>query len=183
MKSFPILAVLLATAISSLAASPFNVKSFGAKGDGFTLDTLALQKAVDAARAVGGGVVLIPQGQFMIDPITLASGVNLHLEPGAVILLENKISRYPVLHNRYADGITATGCHNVEITGSGTIDGLGEVWWQSFRSNPHMIHRPYLIKFQNCTNDLGPAFGRITPCHGPTSEQFLFRDPQACIVT
>ncbi len=144
--------VLLVSGSVSLAASTFNVKNFGAKGDGFSLDTLAFQNAVNAAQTNGGGVVLVPQGQYKIDPITLASGINLHLEAGAVILLDDKRSRYPVVHNRYQDGITATGCHDVQITGSGTIDGLGEAWWQAFRENPHMTHRPYLVKFQNCTN-------------------------------
>jgi polygalacturonase len=57
-----------------------------------------------------------------------------------------------VNRKRYQDAITATDAHDLGISGTGVIDGQGANWWQAFRNNPNMTHRPYLIKFLNCTN-------------------------------
>ncbi|HTB83807.1 MAG TPA: glycosyl hydrolase family 28 protein [Candidatus Sulfotelmatobacter sp.] len=135
-----------------LLAGTYNVMDFGAKGDGTTLNTKAIQSAVDAASTNGGGTVLIPAGKFLTDPFTLASGIDFHLEANAVILIDDDMTRYPVAGKRYQDTITVSGAHDVKITGSGTIDGQGQVWWDSFRTNRAMLHRPYLIKFTDCTN-------------------------------
>jgi polygalacturonase len=135
-----------------LLAGTYNVMDFGAKGDGTALDTKAIQGAVDAAAASGGGRVLIPAGKFLTDPFTLASGIDFHLEANAVILIDDDMTRYPVAGKRYQDTITVSGAHDVKITGTGTIDGQGQVWWDSFRTNRNMLHRPYLIKFTDCTN-------------------------------
>jgi polygalacturonase len=134
-----------------LYADTFNVRDFGATGDGHTLDTAAIQKAVDSAAAEGGGTVLVPAGNYLTDPFTLASGIDLHLDANAVILIDNDLTRYPVDRKRYVDAITATGAHDLGISGDGAIDGQGEVWWQAFRDNPEMTHRPYMIKFLKCT--------------------------------
>ena len=121
--------------VTVVQASQFDVRQFRAVGDGKTPDTTAIQKAVDTAAAAGGGTVLIPAGKFLTGPFTLASGINLHLAASAVILIDNDLSRYPVIKKRYQDAITVTGARDVEITGEGTIDGQGEVWWQAFRAN------------------------------------------------
>ncbi len=134
-----------------LGAATFNIRDYGAVGDGKTLDTAAIQKAVDAA-AVKGGTVLVPAGNFLTDPFTLASHVHLRLAAKAVIQLDNDLSRYPVVKKRYQDAITAANAEDISITGSGAIDGQGEAWWDAFRADPTMTHRPYLIHFSNCTN-------------------------------
>jgi polygalacturonase len=135
-----------------LCAATFNVRDYGAIGDGKTLDTAAIQKAVDAASAAGGGKVLIPAGHFLTGPFTLASRINFHLDAKAVILLDNDMSRYPMDRKRYQDAITAVNARNIQITGKGIIDGQGNAWWQAFRDDPAMPHRPYLIKLTGCTN-------------------------------
>ncbi len=150
--------------VTVVQASQFDVRQFGAVGDGKTPDTTAIQKAVDTAAAAGGGTVLIPAGKFLTGPFTLASGINLHLAASAVILIDNDLSRYPVIKKRYQDAITVTGARDVEITGEGTIDGQGEVWWQAFRANPSMTHRPYLIKFSNCQR---VKVTGVTLCNSP----------------
>ena len=147
------LTIALLSSISlPLCAATFNVRDFGATGDGHTLDTAAIQKAVDTASTNGGGIVLVPAGHYLTDPFTLASGIDFHLDANAVILIDNDMTRYPVARNRYQDAITATGAHDLGISGDGIIDGQGEVWWQAFRDNPNMTHRPFMIKFLNCTN-------------------------------
>jgi polygalacturonase len=144
--------VLICLALGSPAwAGEFDVQQFGAVSDGKTLDTVAIQKTIDAASAAGGGTVVIPAGRFLTGPFTLASRINLHLAAGAVLLIDNDRGRYPVVKNRYQDAITAKGAQDLEISGEGTIDGQGEAWWQVFRANPSMPHRPYLIKLTDCT--------------------------------
>lgn len=136
----------------SLFAGTFSIVKFGAKGDGKTLDTKAIQDTIDTARTYGGGIVLVPAGKFLTGPFTLASGIDLHLEKNAVILIDNDMSRYPVVKHRYQDAITAKRAHDIKITGEGTIDGQGQAWWDAFRADHHMTHRPYMIKFTDCTN-------------------------------
>src|SRR4051794_9095063 len=70
-----------------LAAAPFyNVRDFGAKGDGSARDTAAIQKAIDAAEKDGGGIVVTPAGTYRSGTIHLKSNVTLQLTSGAVIL-------------------------------------------------------------------------------------------------
>jgi len=134
-----------------IPTNTFNIAAYGAVGDGVTLDTAAIQKTIDAAGAAGGGTVLVPAGKFLTGPFTLASSIDLHLEKGAVILISNDITNYPIVRERYQDSITVNGAHDLEISGEGTIDGQGEAWWTAFRADQSMTHRPYLIKLSNCT--------------------------------
>lgn len=129
----------------------FDVTHYGAFGDGKTLNTAALQKTIDACAAAGGGTVLVPRGRFVTMPFHLASRVNLHLDKGATLLISDDMKNYPVAKHRYIDAITAVGAHDLEISGAGTIDGQGQAWWTAFRANHRMTHRPYLIKFTDCT--------------------------------
>ena len=66
--------------------APFNVRSFGAAADGKALDTPAVNQAIAAAAAAGGGTVLFPAGTYVCHSIRLKSFVTLYLEAGAVIL-------------------------------------------------------------------------------------------------
>lgn len=129
----------------------FNIIKYGAVGDGKTMNTAALQKTINACSAAGGGTVRVPAGKFLTMPFTLASSINPHLDRGAVILISDDITNYPVAKNRYVDSITASGAHDIEISGKGTIDGQGQVWWTAFRADSKMTHRPYMIKFTDCT--------------------------------
>ena len=136
----------------SLVAETCDLLQFGAKGDGRTLDTKAIQDAIDTVSARGGGTVIIPEGKYLTGPFTLASGIDLHLESNAVILIDDNRTNYPIVKSRYVDAITARDAHDIKITGEGTIDGQGKAWWDAFRANHDMTHRPYLIKFTDCTN-------------------------------
>jgi polygalacturonase len=133
---FPALFLALA---ASLAAATFDVKSLGARADGRTLDTAAIQKAIDAA-AKAHGVVVVPGGTYRTGAIFLKSGIEFRVEKGATLLGSQDIADYPPMPTRVA-GIEMTwpsalvnvyGQSNVKITGQGTIDGDGKKWYDLY---------------------------------------------------
>ncbi len=138
-------------ALPSIRTNVYSIAQQGAVGDGKTMNTAAIQKTVDAAAAAGGGTVLVPEGKFLTGPFALGSRINLHLAKGAVILISDDLTNYPVVRGRYQDSITADRAQDIEISGEGTIDGQGEAWWIAFRANRSMTHRPYMIRLSNCT--------------------------------
>ena len=81
-----IAALSLAVASASLPARDFNIVDYGAVGDGKTLNTAAIQKAVDECSSVGGGRVVVEGGTYSTGTIILKSGVELHIEANAVLL-------------------------------------------------------------------------------------------------
>lgn len=99
---------------------PLNIVSFGAKGDGKTLNTAAIQAAIDAAAGTDGGKVVIPRGTFLSGTIELKSNVTLQLQQGATLLGS-------VNPADYHDGgfVVAGGQENISVSGKGTIDGQG----------------------------------------------------------
>jgi polygalacturonase len=115
----------------------FDVREFGAKGDGATLNTPALQTAIDAAAEAGGGVVWLPPGTFRTGGLELKSNVTLHLEGGATLLGSAQLADYAPhpgppsncdANDRHL--IFAEGAENIAITGLGTIDGQGSAFWE-----------------------------------------------------
>ena len=143
------------------AARTCNVHDFGAKGDGKTKDTVALQSAIDACAAQGGGTVLAPAGTYVSAPLVLKSNVTLRLEKGAEILGSPDHDDYPPMTMFKLPDlqplISATNASNIAIEGEGTIDGNGESWWQEVRSvRDHGVlgnhPRPKLIVFDHCKN-------------------------------
>lgn len=119
-------------------ARRFNVRDHGAAGDGVHLDMAAIQAAVDAAHAAGGGIVLAPPGVYRTGTVQLKSGVHLHVEEGATILGSTNRTHYPQQGLIYADG-----ARDIAITGSGVIDGQG----QAFASRGWRVQIFYL---DNC---------------------------------
>ena len=83
MRKLTVLLCLLASL--SVQAKPLSVKECGAVGDGVTLDTKAIQAAIDSVAAQGGGVVEVPSGVYLTGSIWLRDNINLYLNPGAVI--------------------------------------------------------------------------------------------------
>ena len=114
----------------------FNIISYGAVSSSNTLNTGAIQQAIDMASKQGGGMVLVPSGFWLTGPITLLSNVNLHISSGAVLQFSNKPKDYPLVRTnwegvdaiRAQSPISAKGQRNIAITGSGIIDGAGEAW-------------------------------------------------------
>ena len=127
-------------AIATEASGVYDVRDYGAKGDGKTLDHTAINKAIEAATANGGGQVLLPAGTYLCGSIRLKSNVDLHLLAGAKILAAPaEMKAYDESESfggfpEYQDGghtyfhnslIWAEGQQNISITGRGMIDGLG----------------------------------------------------------
>ncbi|HEV2134706.1 MAG TPA: glycosyl hydrolase family 28 protein [Terracidiphilus sp.] len=141
----PLLAFLLIAfaqlaALSAAHARDFNVKDYGAKGNGSRLDTQAIQAAIDAAAKAGGGTVLVPAGTYLSGSIFVKSNTVLDVEKGATILGSERLADYPMMRTRVA-GIEMTWPaalvnvyeqSNAKITGQGTIDGDGKVWWDGY---------------------------------------------------
>jgi polygalacturonase len=111
----------------------FNIRNYGATGDGHTLDTKAIDSAIAACVKAGGGTVLVPAGTFVTGTFQLFSNMNLLLAPGSVILASENTNDY-LLETDYgfsgsgAGGkklgiVFAVNAVNVSITGTGTIDG------------------------------------------------------------
>ncbi len=114
----------------------FNIAQLGAKADGITLNTKIINTAIETCSGKGGGVVLVPPGMWITGPIVLKSNVNLHLAAGAVLQFSADYGQYPLVETTY-EGLRAVRCQapvsgvnleNVAITGSGIIDGNGDVW-------------------------------------------------------
>ena len=104
---------------------------FGAAGDGITSNTEAFQKAISALSKQGGGHLIVPEGLYLTGPISLKDCIDLHLERGAIILFSPDKSEFWDGKSVKA-GITASGRHDVSITGEGIIDGNGG-WWRAVK--------------------------------------------------
>ena len=142
----------------------FNITDYGAISDGLTLNTKAIQKAVDACASSGGGKVLIPSGIFKSGTILLKSNVEIHFEHNSVLLASTNVSDFPLQpipkyrsHKDQLGGfnalIYAEGQHNIALTGSGTINGQGPL--HTPMPNPvagDIDGRPRNILFISCKN-------------------------------
>jgi len=148
MRRFLVLAALaLSSIVSTRAAAPLDVRTFGAAGDGRTLDTAAINRAIDAASSAGGGTVYFSAGRYLSTSIHLRSHVALHLDHGAVLeAADPSVGPYdepePNEWDKFQDFghshwhnslIWGEGLDDVAITGPGMIHGKGLV-----RSTSHV---------------------------------------------
>jgi polygalacturonase len=147
-------------------ARSVSAKTFGAKGDGESADGAAIQAAIDAAGAAGGGEVSLSPGAYVSGSLFLREGVLLRLERGAILLGSRDPRDYPLVETRWegrtqlahAPLVGATGVSRVGIAGGGAIDGRGEEWWRLFREGVIDHPRPRLVSFDRCEGVLLDGF-------------------------
>jgi alpha-L-rhamnosidase len=123
------------------ARSEARITDFGAKADGATVNTKAIQAAIDHLAAGRGGTVVVPQGVFVSGALFFKPKVNLHLQAGAVLECSTDMSNFPVQRTRIEGHfeekfnpalINAKNCDGFTITGEGTLDGAGRPIWDLF---------------------------------------------------
>lgn len=138
----------------------YDIRTYGAVGDGQTLNTRAIQTAIDTCHGEGGGTVVVAQGKYLSGTIYLRSNVTLKVESGAVLAGSTNISDYATdTHKQmYRDEshmdrclIFARDAQCIGIVGQGTIDGQGDRENFPNADDPHG-NRPMLIRFLNCAN-------------------------------
>ena len=159
------LAVVAATtivmSIPALAGGKVcDVKAYGAKGDGTTKDTKAIQAAIDDCAKTRSGTVTLSGGTFVSGPLVLKSNITLDIAKGATLFGSPDHADYPAINEFKAPGtqslVRAANAENIAITGAGTIDGNGESWWAEARAHRgsgvvgEIQFRPRLVVFDHC---------------------------------
>jgi polygalacturonase len=123
---------------ASAAAEPARlvITDYHAVGDGATLNTKAIQSAIDDCATRGGGVLVVPKGVFLTGALFFKQGVNLRIEQEGVLKGTTTQADYPAIYTRW-EGIERywtpallnfVGVTNVEVSGEGLVDGSGEAW-------------------------------------------------------
>ena len=137
----------VAPELPKIPSTVFNIKQYGAVGDGVATNTAALQAAITAATKAGGGIVEIPSGVYLSGPIHLASQINLRVDDGATLRML-PLDKYPGGTTDPENFIGGSNLHDVSISGSGTIDGQGVPWWPFARVKG--ANRPRMITLSSC---------------------------------
>ena len=131
------------SALMADAESPAEalITEFGARPDGATINTKAIQAAIDHLASRRGGTVVIPQGTFVSGALFFKPRVNLHLRAGAVLQCSTDMANFPAQRTRIEGHfeekfnpalINATNCDGFQLTGEGTLDGAGRPIWDLF---------------------------------------------------
>jgi polygalacturonase len=163
--------VVLCVAVGACAAAPkvHDVREYGAKGDGRTDDTAAIQKALDNCRSADGGTVRLSPGVYLSKPLTIYSSTTLLLEQGALLKATDDPKDYLPADVTWEDVVagksrgpfknflSGKSLKDVVITGQGTIDGSGARWWGPAEEarrkvSGYTLPRPNLIRIVGCTN-------------------------------
>jgi hypothetical protein len=140
----------------------FSVRAFGAAGDGRTLDTAAVQAAIDACCQNSGGTVRVPPGNYLVGTIRLKSNVTLELAATAVLLGSKDLAQYATniarcgfVNENAIDKclLYAEHAERVAVVGRGTVDGQGAAF-PVRRPDGKPGERPMLLRFFQCTNVL-----------------------------
>ncbi len=174
MKNFRSLQIICWLLLAMLAGATdkktiIDITRFGAVGDGKTLNTAAIQQAIDACSAQGGGQVRVPAGTWLTGTLLLKNNVVLLVEENSTLLGSPDIKDYQIVDG-FKDGlgqqmgyalIGAVDASNTGITGKGTIDGQGKL----VRASGGHDRRPFLVRFVRCRQV------KVTDIHlqGPTA--------------
>ncbi|HEV2328105.1 MAG TPA: glycoside hydrolase family 28 protein [Verrucomicrobiae bacterium] len=191
MKTFA--AAIIALLVSSAPASVYNVLDYGAKPDGATLDTAAIQKALDDCGDADGGTVEFPAGVYLSQPIVLRAKTTFKLDSGATLLAATNQSDFMKTPGDWLKArssaefipfISGVDLTNIMFTGGGTIDGSGFVWWGEAekarqRVPGYTLPRPNLLVLQRCKN---VTLENITLQNSPKS-QFVPDECEGVVVS
>jgi len=160
------LSALLVSWSVDATASTFDVRGFGAKGDGLTLDTAAIQKALDACGKAGGGTVEFPAGTYLSQPLKIRTRTTVLLDAGATLLASTNQSDFMKTPGDWLKAgsgsdfvplISGKNLTDVTFAGRGVIDGNGSVWWGEAekarqKKAGYTLPRPNLIVLERCQN-------------------------------
>lgn len=164
----------------------FNVRDFGAAGDGAAKDTAAIQHAIDRCWALGGREVVVPAGKYLTGALALRSNTTLLLEKDATLLGSPDLADYPVMQVRWEGKwiqghvglIYAVDAENIAVTGPGTIAGNEPLGGRPTRDDP--LRRPALIEPMNCRNvrleGFSTSYRRMWSIHLTYCEQVHIRN-------
>ena len=158
-----VLALLVSvTCFSNASSGIYDPFFYGAKGDGKTNDTEAIQEAINNCHQEGGGKVYFHNGQFLSGTIYLKSNVTLDIEAGAVLLGSDNLDDFPIIPSRYPSYtgelvtnkslIYSEDARNISVCGRGTINGRGDLWVDGPYGSPSFSVRPRIIHFRGCEN-------------------------------
>jgi polygalacturonase len=164
MKKLAILLFFLSI-LANVKAADFDITKYGAIGDGTTLNSQAIQKAIDACYKSGGGKVIIPAGKFLSGTIAIKDNVTLYLQKDAVLLGSIDLKDYQNL-DPFTEGLginvgwallVAVDAKNIGIEGEGTIDGQGSalkakhILTDTRPEGQRWGLRPFLVRIVRCT--------------------------------
>jgi polygalacturonase len=161
-------AFLIGLSFCTAAGGPkvFDVRQFGARGDGKTMDTVAIQATLDACGQAGGGTVKFSPGIYLSRPLTLRTKTTVSLAKGATLLASPVQSDFLKAggnwlaarsNSDFTPFISGKDLTNIAIIGKGTIDGNGTNWWgpaeeARIRKPGYVLPRPNLIVLNHCQN-------------------------------
>lgn len=159
---FALSAVLL---VCNALGKIFDVRDYGAKGDGATQDTAAIQRALDACGLAGGGIVRFRAGVYLSRPIVIQGETTVELEKGATLqattnqtdFMKTPGVWFKARSSDFVPFISGKNLKDVTFTGGGTIDGGGGAWWgeaeKAREKTPgYTLPRPNLIVLERCRN-------------------------------
>ena len=147
-----------------LHATDVDVTDYGAKGDSITLNTTAIQKAIDDCNKSGGGKVVFPAGKYLSGTIVLKDNVTLQLQKDAVILGSTNVDDYQNM-DPFTDGlgvdvgwalVVAVDAEKIGIEGEGAIDGQGsklkaqQILTDTRPEGKRWGRRPFLLRIVRC---------------------------------
>ncbi|MGC9151629.1 MAG: glycosyl hydrolase family 28 protein [Microbacter sp.] len=147
--------------LPSIPTTPFLITDYGASTSNAD-NAPYINAAISAANAAGGGTVIFPKGTFLSGPITMKSNVNLYLADQDTLEIlpygngnGSPAGSYPNngTTDQYTDFIYGQNLSNIEISGSGVIEGNGSAWWTAYQANSN-ISRPCLVRFKACNTVL-----------------------------
>jgi polygalacturonase len=156
--------LMLAAFTNFVKAADFNILKYGAVGDAATLNTTAIQKAIDACYQSGGGKVIFPEGKFLSGTLVLKDNITIHFEKNAVLLGSTDLKDYRNL-DPFTEGLgidvgwallVAVDAKNIGLEGEGTIDGQGSaikakhILTDTRSEGQRWGLRPFLVRIVRC---------------------------------